>query len=259
LADGVAKITTTEGVDYAFIGRAPLEFQRDEVSFTGIAGAVRVYADEIHLIIAEGPAAVRYRGVALKSPVPCTKVIPLAETESPRTIEIPDEKPVISFALDPNDGPIAEAAPGVRKQTLADGVAYAIESDARLDFSDGDVSFVGKRGGVVVDRKLNTVRRVLLAAERIKVGDIQAWGEEGHCDLTFASDRVVGHTAGRGRHLYLTPPSGLDRLPMLVLDGQTYAPGTSGRTLNVPVLSGEHRFELRALPQPPVFRNWQAW
>jgi hypothetical protein len=100
---------------------------------------------------------------------------------------------------------------------------------------------------------------VLLSAERIKVGAVEEWGEEGPCDLTFAGDRVVGHTAGRGRHLYLTPPPGLDRLPMLVLDGQTYAPGTSGRTLIVPVLPGEHRFELRALPQTPVFRNWQAW
>jgi hypothetical protein len=93
------------------------------VSFDGVAGAVRVHADEVHLVIAEGPGEVRYRGVTLKSPVPCTKVIPLAETAMRRTIEIPDEKPVITFALDPKDGPIAEAAPGVRKQTLAEGVA----------------------------------------------------------------------------------------------------------------------------------------
>jgi hypothetical protein len=180
-------------------------------------------------------------------------------TANPRTIEIPEEKPVIRFTLDPRDGPIAEAAPGVRKQALADGVAYAFESDTPIEFTDGDVRFAGKSGGVVIDRKRNTVRMVLLAAQRIKAGTIEAWGEEGPCDLTFAGDRVVGHTAGRARHLYLTPPRGLDRLPMLVLDGQTYAPGTSGRTLIVPVLPGEHRFELRALPQPAVFRNWQAW
>jgi hypothetical protein len=121
------------------------------------------------------------------------------------------------------------------------------------------VRFAGRRGSVVMDRNRNTVRMVLLAAERVRVGTLEAWGEEGPCDLTFVGDRVVGHTGGRGRHLYLTPPPGLDRLPMLVLDGQTYAPGTSGRTLIVPILPGEHRFELRALPQPPVFRNWQAW
>ena len=85
----------------------------------------------------------------------------------------------------------------------------------------------------------------------MKAGELEAWGEEGPCDVTFAADRIEGRTAGRGRHLYLTPPAGLDRLPMLVLDGQTYAPGTSGKTLIVPVLPGEHRFELRACRSRP--------
>jgi hypothetical protein len=100
---------------------------------------------------------------------------------------------------------------------------------------------------------------VLLNAGRMKAGPVEVWGEPGPCDLTFFHDRITGHTAGLGRHLYLTPPAGLDRLPMLVLDGQTYAAGTSGKTLIVPVLPGEHRFELHALPQPAIFRNWQAW
>ena len=69
----------------------------------------------------------------------------------------------------------------------------------------------------------------------------------------------MGRTAGLGRFLYLSMPEGLDRLPMLVLDGQTYAPGTRGNTLIVPVMPGEHSFEIRALEQPPVFRNWQEW
>jgi hypothetical protein len=63
----------------------------------------------------------------------------------------------------------------------------------------------------------------------------------------------------RVRFLFLTRPSGLDRLPTLVLDGQTYAPGTSGHTLMVPILEGEHQMELRALKQPPIVRNWQEW
>jgi hypothetical protein len=46
---------------------------------------------------------------------------------------------------------------------------------------------------------------------------------------------------------------------MLVIDGQTYAPGTSGDTLIIPLLPGEHTFEVRAIEQPLVFRNWQAW
>jgi hypothetical protein len=138
-------------------------------------------------------------------------------------------------------------------------VAYAFDSKEPITFAEGEVSFTGKRGGLVIDHKEETVRMVLLQAERMKVGNLEAWGEEGPCDLMFHPDCIVGHSAGRGRHIYLTPPSGLNRLPMLVLDGQTYAAGTSGKTLIVPILSGEHRFELRALPQPAIFRNWQAW
>ena len=45
---------------------------------------------------------------------------------------------------------------------------------------------------------------------------------------------------------------------MLAIDGQTYAPGTHGDTLIILLIPGEHVFEVRALEQPPVFRNWQA-
>jgi len=48
-------------------------------------------------------------------------------------------------------------------------------------------------------------------------------------------------------------------LPMLLIDGQTYAPGTTGTGLIIPLMLGQHSFEVRALEQPPIFRNWQAW
>ena len=54
-------------------------------------------------------------------------------------------------------------------------------------------------------------------------------------------------------------PAGLDKLPMLVIDGQPYAPGTTGETIVVPLMPGEHRFELTIPPQPPVWRSWQLW
>jgi hypothetical protein len=56
-----------------------------------------------------------------------------------------------------------------------------------------------------------------------------------------------------------TPLPKLDRLPALVLDGQSYAPGTHDETLSAPVLPGDQRWELRALPQPPIFCSWQQW
>jgi hypothetical protein len=78
-------------------------------------------------------------------------------------------------------------------------------------------------------------------------------------DVTFHADRITGRTAGLGRLLHLGRPAGLDRLPMLVIDGQTFAPGTHEQTLIVPAMPGEHKIQILALPQPPIFRTWQNW
>mgnify|MGYP006144780779 CR=1 FL=1 len=40
LADGVARVTTGEGTDYAFVGRARFQYKGEEVSFDGVAGAL---------------------------------------------------------------------------------------------------------------------------------------------------------------------------------------------------------------------------
>lgn len=50
-------------------------------------------------------------------------------------------------------------------------------------------------------------------------------------------------------------PPEMQVLPMLVIDSQTYAPGTSDSTLIIPLMLGPHEFEIRVLEQPPVFRN----
>ena len=95
--------------------------------------------------------------------------------------------------------------------------------------------------------------------------------------MTFHADRIVGRHDGLGRVLNLTQPAGLDRMATVLVDGRAYLPGSSsttdpaiaGRrgtadstrqtTLVIPLLEGEHTFEVRNLRQPPVFRNWQAW
>lgn len=79
------------------------------------------------------------------------------------------------------------------------------------------------------------------------------------CEVTLEPRRIAGRNAGRGGFLYAPMPPNLGVLPELVIDGQTYAPGTSGDTLIIPLMPGEHAFEVRPLPQPRVFRNWQAW
>ena len=189
LADGVARITTSEGVDYIFLSSKPIEFVNDEVTFTGVAGAVRVLAGEVHLILSEGPGTISYRGTTLHSEIPALKVIPKTDLAKKQTFDMPSPWKLKNTAL----------PEGCR-----------IEGPAR-------------------------------------------------CQLTIASDRISGRSEGYGGFLYAPTPAGMKVLPTLVIDGQTYAPGTSGDTLIIPLLPGEHSFEVRALEQPPVFRNWQAW
>ena len=90
-------------------------------------------------------------------------------------------------------------------------------------------------------------------------GSEQPTVTDGPWDITFHEDSITGRCEGPGRFLYVKRSAGLNRLPFYVLDGQTFAPGTSGDTLIVPLMPGEHSFEIRALEQPPIWRNWQAW
>jgi hypothetical protein len=62
LAPGVVRIVTGEGTDYAFLSVEPIAFANDLFSFQGRAGAVRVYPDEVHLVVNEGPGAIEYYG-----------------------------------------------------------------------------------------------------------------------------------------------------------------------------------------------------
>jgi hypothetical protein len=189
LADGATRIVTSEGTDYVFLDRKPMQFAQGDVKFNGIAGAVRAYSNAVHLIISEGPGSISYRGTTLRSEGPASRVIPIAEIAVARTFDLP-----VPWKL--------------ANTTLPEGCR--VEGAAR-------------------------------------------------CELKIESDRLVGRSEGFGGFLHVPMPAGMKVLPTLVIDGQTYAPGTSGGTLIIPLLPGEHRFEVRALEQPPVFRNWQAW
>jgi hypothetical protein len=189
LAPGAVKAETRESTDYVFLGAQPMEFQNSEVDFKGIAGAVRVFPDEIHLAILEGPGTVSYKGTTLRAEVPAVRIIPIAELAEKRVMEQP-------------------AQWTIRSASLPEGCR--IEGPAR-------------------------------------------------CELSIADDRVTGQSEGFGGFLHMPMPRGMRVLPMLVVDGRTFAPGTSGNALIIPLLPGDHRFEVRALEQPPVFRKWQAW
>lgn len=189
LANGAARITTSEGTDTVFLAVKPMKFGDSEVTFEGRAGAVRVFPGEVHLIISEGPAAISYRGTTLRAETPAVKVIPGAALAKKQTFDVPFQWKLTNTTL-----------PG----------GCRIEGPAR-------------------------------------------------CELTVQSDRISGRSEGCGGFLYAPMPVGMKVLPTLVIDSQTYAPGTSGDTLIIPLLPGEHAFEVRPLEQPPIFHKWQAW
>jgi len=258
LADGVVKISTSESTDYVFVHREFRTSKQDDVTFAGVAGAVRVYPKELHLVTAGGPGKATCKGVGLRSGTPSCWTGSITAADSGRVIKPPSPKHRIRFAVSRPVRKTQNVQAGVLREELDDGFAYTFESREPLDFRKDGITFAGYRGGIVVDTEKKTVRLVLVEGERIGCGRLMAWGCDGPFEVTFHRDRITGRTDGLGRFLYLSMPEGLDRLPMLVLDGQTYAPGTSGRTLIVPVMPGEHRFTIRALEQPPICRNWQA-
>jgi hypothetical protein len=159
------------------------------MTFQGRAGAVRVFPNEVHLMISEGPGSVSYRGTTLRSETPAIQVIAKADLAKKQSFA-----PPANWKLPPSPLPT-----GCR-----------LEGPAR-------------------------------------------------CEINITNDRIAGRSEGFGGLLYAPMPPGMKVLPTLVIDGQTYAPGTSGSTLIIPLMPGEHTFAVRALEPPPIFRNWQAW
>jgi hypothetical protein len=259
LADGVARITTFRGTDYVFAHPDGVTFKNEEVSFSGTVGAVRVLGDEVHLVVAEGAGTVRYKGYTLKAGQPATQVVPLPDTARGGTAQVPAPKHTIAFELEAQAGKIEPVVPGVRKQTLPNGVAYEFNSDAPLHFHQDEALFVGRRGGIVVDRTAGTTRLVMLDGTTIGHGTAKADVASGPYDLTFHHDQVVGVSEGPGRFVSITQPEGIVMMPTVTSQGISHAPGTRGRIAVVPLLDNRYEFVLENLKQPPVFRSWQFW
>ena len=236
-----------------------MTFQNADVSFDGVAGAVRVFQDEVHLIVTEGSGAIRYKGCTLRAAVPATRVVSLAAVAQGETLEVAAPQVTLTFALDEKAGTIEQVAPGIRRQSRGNGVAYEFNAPQPITFAKDQVVFSGKRGGIIVDPQASTVRLVMLDGQKIGYGKLQADVGSGPYDVTFHADKVVGVSEGPGRFLHLTMPDGIVQLPALTMGGISYAPGTHGSTAIVPVLDGRCEFTLENLRQPPVFRSWQQW
>jgi hypothetical protein len=259
LADGAARITTRSSTDYVFASLDGMTFKNADVSFDGVAGAVRVFQDEVHLIVTEGSGTIRYKECMLRAHVPATRVVSMAAVAQGETLEVAAPKATITFALEEKVGRIEQVAPGVRRQSRGNGVAYAFDTIQPITFAQDQVVFSGKRGGILVDHQASTVRLVMLDGQKIGYGKLRAEVGSAPYDLTFHKDRLDGHSEGPGRFLHVTMPEGIDQLPALTIGGISYAPGTYGNVAIVPLLDGGCDFTLEDLKQPPVFRSWQRW
>jgi len=325
LGRGAVKIVTSEATDYVFLSVEPMQYANDLFSFSGRAGAVRVYPDEVHLVVNEGPGAIEYFGEnRAAGAAPLARLEAGAEgrfllfrggqsTEQEldrglrgyvdqvasstaaaapfRAEELPDAPPIPADPRDflanrPGAKLAVDSNTGVIAGTFDGGFGWAFDSPAPLDFRldriaeiPDMIAFRGKRGAIAVDTEKDEVSFLLLEAESAAAGSavVLADADGGPVAITYQGDRVIGRFAGIARMLYASRPERLDTLPMFVVDGQTYAPGSVGdliprhisrtgdpytaenlrNAMILPLLPGEHVFSVEALKQPPVFRAWQ--
>jgi hypothetical protein len=259
LDEGAVRVETAEGTDYLFLGPQSMRIQADAVSFEGVAGAVRVTADGVDLVIAEGPGSITYRGATLRGALPVVRRFTNDEVARGSTVEVPPPR-TIDLALDSRAGPVVTVVPGIQRQARIDGtVAYLFDASEGTTFTDDGVVFAGRRGGLVVDPARGSVRAVLVDGERIGYKGLLADVARGPYEVTFDRDRVSGRSDGAARLLHVTLPSGLPGMPTLLVEGVPYAPGLHDRVAVVPLSDGPFRFTLTGLPQPPILRSWRWW
>lgn len=259
LADNAAKITTPEGTDYLFLDQQPMQFRNEEVAFEGVAGVLRLRGDAVEFTLAEGPGRLVYQGLAVQGESAGTLTVP-RDRLRPGTVTLPDSRQALS-------GPQLELSgatswqPGVTRGALPNGFAVVVDSPTPVRVARDGVSFEGRRGAVLVDRRAGTVRVVMQDGTRAGYREAQlfSYSSPGAYDVTVYPDRIAGRSVGGGGLLYAAMPPGLYRHITLVVDDQTFAPGTHQREVIVPLMPGAHRFEVRDLAQPVVPRNWQAW
>lgn len=259
LGEGAARVTTAEGTDYVFASPNGMVFRQGDVAFEGVAGAVRIHSDAVHLIVAEGAGTVSYKGCTLKAGQPAVKIVPMAAVARGGTFAAPAPRTTIAFALDEKAGTVEKMAPGVRRQKSVSGFAMEFSSEKPIRFEQEKIVFAGRCGGIVVDDAAGTVRVVMLDGEKIGYGRLLADVASGPYDVTFYKDKIVSVAEGPARFIHLTMPEGVVQLPTVILGGMNYAPGTHGDIAIVPVLAGWCEFTVANLKQPAVFRNWQLW
>jgi hypothetical protein len=87
LAEGVLKIATAESTDTIFVGDAPFDFAQDGVTFTGKAGAVRVFKDHVVFCMNSGAGSIGYNGYVITGSGPFERRVAKSELK-PGTLNL---------------------------------------------------------------------------------------------------------------------------------------------------------------------------
>ena len=94
LAPGVTKVITAESTDYVFLSTIPLAYKGEGVTFSGLAGAVRVAKDgKATLVLSAGPGKVGYKDAVVESEAPFHRTV---------TREPPERIPSPAWGIDAN-------------------------------------------------------------------------------------------------------------------------------------------------------------
>jgi len=99
LGSNCIKAVTAEATDYCFVGDAPEEFQQEDVTFTGKAGAVRIFPDRVVLSMASGSGRIGYKGYVLEGHGPFERTVRLASLKAGKHKVGGYEKKIVAIDL----------------------------------------------------------------------------------------------------------------------------------------------------------------
>lgn len=272
VAEGVLRVRTAEGLDYAFLSPDGLSFRAEDVLFEGTAGAVRIAAGRVTLAIASGWGRVGYRGYVLAGQGPLEKTLDVDGLRAGLNV-LPEPGPAVK------DFPGAPPIPSAWRQ-IAEGVSelsepgrrqFIVYASKQVEYSDDEE---GQDGGAAVpgvrmiarrawvDARPGRVRFVVPTSDyaMLSVGNVGVRGV-GPFDLTLSEGGITGAVDGDTRSIVTTWPDRLAR-PGFWMDGiryfaamadeHSFSKGTPGPqfALAFGVTGGPHTVEVRPWTYP---------
>ena len=219
LAPGVMKVKTPKSTDYVFLSTIPIEYKVDNITFSGQAGAVRLWDDgKVTLALSAGPGRVGYKGEVIESDVAVEKT--LAAGESLDTTISPPE-----YAIDTPPKPAGGREVQEHLTRTSDGgtTTYSLDAPAATTVAAGDVRMHARRAIVHIngDHIRFTVPEQGYA--QLSAGNVGVRGM-GPFDLTFTPESITGQVDGEVRTLVTTWPEKILR-PAYWMDGVRYYAG----------------------------------